>query len=99
MKFAPRQLPYYKKVLNRRVEELNKLAEITWWNTEWYQAYPQKYKDKIARLEDKQESEENQNNFFPIFPSDNLPPQLLLFALGIGLLALSMFKLYNVQKV
>ena len=92
-------LPYYKKVLNRRVEELNKLAEITWWNAEWYQAYPQKYKDKIARLEDKQESEENQNNFFPIFPSDNLPPQLLLFALGIGLLALSMFKLYNVQKV
>ena len=91
-------LPYYNRVLNRRLEELDKLAEITWWNTEWYQAYPQKYKDKIARLKANQRIEEDRNNFFPILPSGDTPPSILLFVFGIGLLSISMLTFYRIQK-
>jgi len=92
-------LPYYNRVLNRRLEELDKLAEITWWNTEWYQAYPQKYKDKIDRLKANQRIEEDRNNFFPILPSGDTPPSILLFVFGIGLLSISMLTFYRIQKI
>ena len=80
-------------------KELDKLAEITWWDTAWYQAYPQKYRDKIARLQANQKEKEDRNNFFPILPSGDTPPSLLLFVFGIGLLSISMLTFYRIQKI
>lgn len=93
-------LPYYKQVLSRRNKELETLEEITWWNAKWYQAYPQKYEDKIARLESKQNKteEENENSFIPVFPSSNIPPSLLWFALGLTLILISFMKFLKLQN-
>jgi len=83
-------IPYYKKVLNRRNSELENLAEITWWDTNWYKAYPQKYADKIARLESKsKDKDEDQNSIIPIIPKNNFPPSMLWFVIGFILVLIS----------
>ncbi len=82
-------LPYYKTVLNRRNSELENLSEITWWDTNWYKAYPQKYADKIARLESKSNDKEDQNSILPIIPKNNFPPSMLWFIIGCSLILIS----------
>ena len=91
-------LPYYKRVLDRRNTELETLEKITWWKKDWYKAYPQKYEDKIARLEAKSDDEENNNSFLPIFPKGNIPPMILLFVFGLSLTLISILTLGRFKK-
>lgn len=92
-------LPYYQRVLERRQKEMRILEEITWWKRDWYKAYPQKYEDKIARLENQnKQQEEDRNEFLPFFKTPNLPPALLLFSLNLILISIPMIYLFKPQK-
>ncbi|MAS52491.1 MAG: hypothetical protein CMD20_04725, partial [Flavobacteriales bacterium] len=92
-------LPYYQKVLDRRNIELDNLEDITWWNKEWYSAYPKKYENKITRLKaqqnEKEYEDENENNFLPAFPSGNIPPMILWFFVGVSLIGISLITFHK----
>lgn len=92
-------LNYYKKVQNRRNEEIENLEELTWWEVQRYQPYLNKYQDKIDLLSAQQKNKNNKdekNEIGWFFPKGNLPPFLKLFSIGF-LLILSGF-IYNSHK-
>ena len=97
-------LPYYQKVLDRRNIELDNLEDITWWEREWYSAYPKKYENKITRLKAQQNQKEyedgieDENNFFPVFPSGTIPPMIMWFLVGVSLIGISLIALHKKQQ-
>lgn len=94
-------LPYYQRVLERRQKEMRTIEEITWWKKDWYKAYPQKYEDKIARLESKQNNnskDEKRNEIYPFFKFPNFPPPMLWFVAGIGLVLISFIRFFKLQR-
>tara|TARA_B100000676_G_C18062817_1_gene838926 strand:+ start:873 stop:2351 length:1479 start_codon:yes stop_codon:yes gene_type:complete len=92
-------LPYYQKVLDRRNIELDNLEDITWWEREWYSAYPKKYENKITRLkaQQNQKEDENQNNIVPVFPSGTIPPVNPVFIIGFIAFVFSFIRLYKIK--
>ena len=95
-------LPYYQKVLDRRNIELDNLEDITWWEREWYSAYPKKYENKITRLKaqqnQKEDENEDENNLFPVFPSGTIPPMILWFFIGVSLIGISLITLHKKEQ-
>lgn len=90
-------LTYYKKVQERRAEEIANLGKYTWWKTERYSAYTNKYQDKINYLEGANDDETN-NNLLPAFPKSNFPPSLFVFIVGLTFLFCSVFFVFKSRK-
>lgn len=75
-------LNYYKSVQKRRRLEMENLKEYTWWNTNRYTAYLNKYQDKINYLE--QDDDSTENNYLPIFPlNPKKPINIFIFWISV----------------